>query len=301
MITVGNSGRIDRPYDTDTQPTVSSVKDYDGIIKGLKSIKNKYDSSLRERAKAYAGEGIEERTFDTDDDLMTRATKELDSKYTPKRTKTESSYLGTIASADRERSTLGDTYAESVGSIRDKERRRLASQAETAARRGMTDSSVARLQAEEISADAERAVTAAGKYYTDRVSALDDKIRRAKQSYDDAMRGYEISYAIELEKKMEKYRAQRDKLLSEYEKSVSEEEEKRIEEYLREDAAMNAAFEAENGDYAGEKLENYRERYEYVQSALEEMSPTERRGFLKAYDSILQDYLGLYYRKLREE
>ena len=303
MITIGDGGkRISRPYDTEiqAQPAASTATDYGSIIKGLQTIKEKYDSSLREKAKSYGRSGVEEKTFDTDDDLYARATSELDSKYTPKRTKVEEAFGTATESAKKEKAGLGSSYAGEVRSIRLKEDRQLASQAERAARRGVSDSSIARLEKAEIAANAENAVTAAGKYYADRVNALNDKIRRTKETYDDAMRGYEISYAIELEKKMEKYRAQRDKLLTEYERSVSKDEEKRIGEYLKEEGALNAAYERANGDYAGEKRANYNERYEYLQGELDKMTATERKGFLKAYDSILQDYLGLYYAKLQK-
>jgi len=300
MITIGSDkgGRIDRPYENDAQITISSGRDYDGIIRGLESIKEKYDTAVMEKAQAYGRAGVDAGDFDTDEDLMARASNELDGKYAPKRTKAQQTYLSTLDSAGSEKSGLGASYVEDVRAIREKEAKTLLSQAERNARRGMTNSSVAKFEGDAARADAARQIEITDAYYAGRVNALDEKMRRAKQTYDDAMRGYDISYALELEKKMDKYRAERDKLIAAYEKSVNKEAEKRASEYLKENAALNAAYEAENGDYAGEKRENYRERYEYVRSAMQEMTDAEKKRFLAAYGSVLQSHLGLYYRKL---
>ncbi|MBQ9369598.1 MAG: hypothetical protein IJU10_00820, partial [Clostridia bacterium] len=295
MITIGTGKevRIDRPSEAEPKQKVTFGRDYDGIIRGLDSIKERYDSSLREKAQAYGLEGVTTKTFDTDDDLVARARNELDDKYTPKRNKTQEAYGLTAENAVKERTGLGSSFAGEVRTIREREEARIASEAERYARRGMTDSSVRRLQEVAVRTGAAREVEITDAYYADRVNALNDKLRRAKQSYDEAMRGYDISYAIDLDKKMEKYRAERDKLVAAYEKSRNKEVAKRVKEYLLENQAMNAAYEAENGDYVGEKRVNYRERYEYVLGEMRNMSDREKKIFLETYGDVLKDRLGL--------
>ena len=300
MITIGNEGigNIDRPYDKEVMPNVSAGKGYGNILKGLQKIKDKYDASVAEKAREYGRSGITEKTFENDDEILSRATAETESKYSPKRVKKAALLNDTAEDVGREKASLGSQYEERLYKIRAQGNKNLMSHAEKMSRSGLSNSSIAGLKKEAIENDVDHTIMIEDQKYAGRINALNDKIRRARSSYEDAMRDYEISYAIELEKKVDKYTKERDRLIASYESSVDKESAKKEKEYLKEYEELNAAFEAENGDYAGDKKDNYRERYDYVLGEMANMTNKQKQNFVSIYGESLEGYLGLYYQNL---
>ncbi|GEM_PF-2653306 len=272
-------------------------KSYGSILNGLKGIKEEYDASLRERAKAYARENVGAETFETDEELTARATGETTSSYASKRNKAALKRDEKIEDAERDRAGLSAGYLSAVRAVKEKEESALAAHAERMSQKGLSHSSTAGLKEESIRLNAERAYGEAGSLYGEKLSAIDNKIRRAETAYDEAMREYEISYAIDLEKKIAKYKSQRDKLLAAYKSSAEKAEADRAEAYLKEDAELNAAYEDVNGDYTGEKKVNYDRRYDYVIGELADFTEEKKKDFLAKNREELRAYLGLYYDK----
>lgn len=292
------SETVKLPEVKESRVTSGGNKSYGSILSGLKGIKEEYDASLRERAKAYARENGETQTFETDEEVTARATGETTASYDAKWRKAALKRDEKIEDAERDRAGLSGRYLSAVRAVKEKEERSLSANAEKMSKGGLSHSSTATLKEEAIRADSARAYDAAGSLYGEKLSAIDNKIRRAETAYDEAMREYEISYAIDLEKKIAKYKSQRDKLLAAYESSAEKAEADRAEAYLKEDAELNAAYEDLNGDYTGEKKTNYERRYDYVIGELADFTEEKKKDFLSKNSEELRAYLGLYYDKL---
>ncbi|MBP5405103.1 MAG: hypothetical protein J6Y74_04075 [Clostridia bacterium] len=273
-------------------------KSYGSILNGLKGIKEEYDASLRERARAYARESGEAETFETDEALTARATGETSASYDPKRAKAAARRDEKVEDAERERAGLSAGYLSALRAVKEREERALSAHAEKMSSHGLSHSSAAALKEEAIRAEGTRDYAAAGSLYGEKLSAVESKIRRAERAYDEAMKEYEISYAIDLEKKIARYKSQRDKLLAAYASSAEKAEADRLEAYLKEDAELNAAYEDVNGDYTGEKKTNYDRRYDYVIAEIADFTDEKKKDFLEENREELRAYLGLYYDKL---
>ena len=133
------------------------------------------------------------------------------------------------------------------------------------------------------------------------MQAIDEKIEKLNRAYEDAMRGYEISYAIELEDKVKKLKSQRDKLADKYYKERQTERDAIYEKALLRETSDDQVYEKTYGDYREDKKANVQERYDYLVNALKGKNSTAVAKFLKDYQSDLKHYLGLYYDRFVEE
>jgi len=305
MITIGGIGnsREGRDIVTDILPSTSTVavRNYAGILTGLKEIKDKYDASVREKAAEYGASSVESKDFDTDEAIYARAKRESDSSYDVKVNKATAKRNNAVKDAETSAATLRESYFDTLHNIGVSGKKSEAAHAEKMAKQGMSHSSVNELESERLRDESLRSARALNTSYAAKMNALDEKIARAESAYSDALRSYEISYAIDLENRLAKYKTQRDKLLAEYNASADKQRADSEKAYLEENEALNAAYEKANGDYAGDKKKNYQERYDYVKSAADKMTAAEKKSFLSEYGGALQEYLGLYYDKLLKE
>ena len=159
----------------------------------------------------------------------------------------------------------------------------------------MSHSSVADLSRREALSSYHAASRELNDQYDRKVQIIDRKMDRLNAEYKEALRSYEISYAIELEKKLADLTAKRDRLVDSYERTHDSKVKKAYNSYIKEEERAQNEYELSHGDYFGEKKENYLERYDYLVGELKGKKKSAVTSFLNENASELKSYLGVYY------
>lgn len=291
--------RPDREWNVNivADPPASDPKDVildDVVMKDLNKISQKYTDDLKRRASEYADQTVS-GSFDSDEDITSKVTEDLNAVYGEKKSKLASKTENALTDLKEKK----ESYDESASLKRDKLLNRYQSNwqkaLESLTKKGMTHSSTALLSKEKIAADYAAEAAAAERAYNRKIQTIDQKIAKWKSDYENALKNYEITYAIELEEKVDRLKEKRDRLVENYNNSHSRERAQAYNDYLAGEQERNAAYEEAEGDYTDLKKENYRERYDYLIDALTGKSKTRIARFLKQNGEELKEYLGLYY------
>ena len=275
------------------QRPVTTVR-ADEIFENLGKISQKYNDSMTAKANEYA-DGRIKGNFESDEELLAQAKESLDDLYGSKKEK-----LATKTAAQKDE--LGEKMI-GYESDRDRAKEKVDARYKTAwgnqkedlARKGISHSSIAELSGEKMREDYRKDVRAVDLSYDKKAKAIEEKIDKLTRAYDDAMKNYEISYAIELENRLGKLKSQRDKLEDQYYKEKQTEREKAYTEYIVKESSADREYESKYGDYREEKKANMRERYDYLKEALKDKSSDEISKFLADHGAEVKHYLGLYY------
>ena len=272
----------------------NSVIRSDELITHLKDIANEYTASVKKKANAYADEKVA-GNFDSDEELLRQAKESLDEIYGKKKEEKTSSYESSRNSLTESENKVGYDRAVALSRVDDRYDAKEERLAENLSKRGITHSSIARLAMEDLGEARKEDAARVNYTYDRRLDDVKKKIDRLTSSYEEALKNYEVSYALQLEKDIARLKAKRDRLEDEYAKEHSSERQKAYDEYLVQDKKTNADFEAKQGDYTGEKRENYLLRYNYLVGELKGKTAKSIASFLKNHEYTLKEYLGLYY------
>lgn len=284
----------------DTNYDLSTIIHTKDVISGLKSIADRYNRELDQRANAYADEQVK-GTFDSDEELLRQAKESLDELYGDKKGKKTADYLQKSGELEDKKDSLSVDRAlalDRVGTRYDSKRGVLA---EDLSKRGLSHSSIADLAKEDLDEKRSEELARVNYSYDKKVDAVNAKIDRLKSSYETALENYEIAYALQLEKEIARLQKKRDKLEDEYAKEHKSERSVKYKEYLAKDLEENQAYENRTGDYMGAKRENYKERYNYLVDQLKDKNASSVARFISRYENTLRDYLGLYYEDFVKE
>lgn len=297
---------IPRPYRErdDLMPdlgekTPKKIKE-EAIFRNLDSITKKYADSLSEKANAYA-DSIANGEFDSDDELLDKAKESLDELYNSKKEKIRNKTETSVDSLEEEIGDYQNDRARAQNKLTSRYEKAAEREKEDFAKKGISHSSIANLSAKALSSDYQRASKELDAGYDRKVQAIEAKINKLNAAYTDAMKNYEISYAIELEDKLDSLKKKRDQLVKTYEKEHQSDRKEAYDLYLAEEAKRNRDYEIANGDYLDEKKENYQERYDYLVGALAGEKASLVKQFVKDNEDKLKEYLGLYYDRFKEE
>lgn len=272
----------------------------DKVLKGLKEVANEYEKDLRARARAYAEQAVTGH-FDTDEELLSEARSALDALYGEKRQKAEDRLIKQGDSLEDDRFVLTNDRTRALARVAAEYEGKQDRLAEKMSKHGLTHSSVAPLAEESLLNEEARAVDDVNYRYDKRIAAVDAKITRLNESYEQALKNYELSYAVQLEKDLARLKSKRDRLADEYEKQHASEKRQAYYAYLDEQNQKDLEYEEQEGDYTGLKKENYQARYDYLLSALQGKNKPRIRRFLSETEPELREYLGLYYDRFVKE
>ena len=270
------------------------------IMDGLKGISKKYTDELKRQANEYASEAVKGE-FASDDEIYEKAKESLTSLYGEKKSKAASEREQNVAELTQKKQKQTEEGKSAISALDDKYARSTDNLIEKMSRHGLLHSSIMDLSLEKQQQSKQSETLALEKELQSKVGVIDQKISRLNASYEEALKNYEISYAIELEDKIAKLKTQRDRAVSAFEKTNASERKQAYDAFLEEDAARNREYEARTGDYTGAKQENYQERYDYVIDALAGKDKSAVSRFLKENEKALKNYLGLYYEKFVKE
>ena len=264
------------------------------VLSGLKSIADKYTSSVNKKANAYADEVVK-GSFDSDEELLRQAKESLDATYGVKKSEAQDNYAVKSGELSEKKSGLSVDRARALSRVEESYGAKADKLAEDIARKGLSHSTIADLAKNELSDKRSEELARVNYAYDGKVKAVEGKIERLTSAYETALKNYEITYAVQLEKDIAKLKSKRDRLADEYAKEHKDERSKLYGEYLARDKAQNEEYEAREGDYVGEKRENYLERYNYLVDQLAGKTAKSVANFIKSNESALKEYLGLYY------
>ena len=271
------------------------------VISNLKSIAERYDDELKKKAKAYAEESVPQSEFDSDEEILSKAKESLDEIYGEKRTTATEKMQRNLAELTSEKSGYETERSRSLRKVGDSYERKEGKLAEKLSKEGITHSSIAGLAKDALGKERSQEQDRVNALYDSRIANVDSKLERLSRSHEDALRNYEITYAVQLEKEIASLKAKRDRLESEYAKEHSDDRDKAYDHYLINDRKENAEYEAREGDYTGAKKENYSERYDYLVGELKGKSKKSIQNFISSNEYTLREYLGLYYDKFVKE
>ena len=264
------------------------------VLSGLKSIADKYTSSVNKKANAYADEAVK-GSFDSDEELLRQAKETLDATYGAKKSKAESNYAFKSDELQEKKSGLSADRAYALDRVGDRYGEKAEKLTEDIAKRGLSHSTIADLAKRDLDERRSDELAHVNYVYDAKLKAVDSKIEHLTSAYETALKNYEIAYALALEKKIASLESKRDRLSEEYAKEHKDERSKLYGEYLAREKAQNEEYEAREGDYVGEKRENYLERYNYLVDQLTGKTAKSVANFIKSNESALKEYLGLYY------
>ena len=269
----------------------------DKILSNLKKISDTYTDEVSRQANEYA-DRVTSTDFDSDEDLLGKAKDSLDAIYGEKKRKTESLTTEKLDTLDKKKSDYLSDRTRKLEETADRYDKAEAANLESLTKKGMLHSSVAELTAEQLASNRDKALDDVKATYDRKLETVERKIDRLNAAYDEAMKNYEITYAIELEDKLNKLKQKRDRLVEDYDKTHTNERRDAYNAYLAEEESRNKDRE---GDYTGAKRENYQERYNYLIGELEGKDKTRVANFIKENETALKAYLGLYYDAFVEE
>ena len=298
MIIGNRKSEIDNPKDTqpiEIEVDPNSVIRSTELISGLKSIADRYSTELRKQANAYADLQVGDSSADSDEALLQRAKETLDEIYGAKRDKKTNAFSDSSDALNEQKRTLGVDRALALEKVGDRYRVKEDTLSENMSKRGLTHSSVDPLAREALGEERNKELARVNYTYDKRIDTVDRKIERLTSSYEDALKNYEISYAIGLEKEIARLKSKRDRLADEYAKEHADDRQKAYDEYMTKERKANADFEEMQGDYTGLKKDNYTERYNYLVGELKGKSAKSVQNFINNYEYVLKEYLGLYY------
>ena len=270
------------------------------VIEHLKGIAKKYTDDLDERAKAYASVKVG-GNFDSDEDILSAARESVDATFAAKKGKATSQMTASRDTLTGKKDALTSDREYARRHIDDRYDRRQGRLSEKLSKGGLGTSSIADLAHEDLEEERSRAIEENNARYDRKVAETDAKIARLTASYESAMKNYEITYAIELEKEIARQKKKRDQLITTYESEHAGDRSAAYDEYIREDERRNAEYESAQGDYTGAKKENYLERYDYLLGEIKGKDPTSVKRFLERNESTLKTFLGLYYDRFVKE
>ena len=279
----------------------ASIIIYDDVLKGLKNIANEYDKDLRARARAYAESEVTGETFDTDEELYLEAKNSLDALYGEKKAKSTRSYQSKTADLTASLSELENDRTRALVRTSEKYDDRADRLAEKVQKNGLTHSTVAPLAEAELADRRDRELEDLNYAYDKKIQAVDGKISRLNASYAEALKNYELTYAVQLEKELSRLQSKRDRLEKEYLKEHADDKQRAYDAYLTQEKRANRKYEESEGDYTGAKKDNYLKRYDYLAEQLEGKTKKSVKHFIKMNDAALREYLGLYYDRFVEE
>lgn len=279
----------------------ASVIIYEDVLKGLKSIANEYDKDLRARARAYAESEVAGERFDTDDELYREAKSNLDATYGDKRAKTTDKYQSKTADLTASLSEIENDRTRALVRASERYDDKADRLAEKAQKNGLTHSSVAPLAEADLADRRDKELENVNYIYDKKIKAVDGKISRLNASYAEALKNYELTYAVQLEKELSRLQSKRDRLEREYMREHADDKQQAYDAYMAEERKANRTYEESEGDYAGAKKENYQKRYDYLAKQLEGKNQKSIKHFIKMNDAALREYLGLYYDRFVEE
>ncbi|HCU56592.1 MAG TPA: hypothetical protein DIC18_04615 [Clostridiales bacterium] len=281
-------------------PDKGNILHEDRILSDLKDISDKYAADLNKRANDYADKVVSGE-FVSDEELLGQAKQSLDSIYGEKTKKLRSSTEEKTEALDLQKNEAAGDYANRQSALRERYEKAWDNNLESLSKKGMSHSSTAALTKDLLQSDYAADAAENERKYTEKVDGLERKIQKYNAAYEDALRNYEITYAIELEDKVAKLKKQRDQMVESYNKSHQSERQAAFDQYKDEELSRNKKYEEETGDYSGGKKQNYQERYEYLLSALDGKNKGRIDRFLEKYKNELKEYLGLYYDSFLEE
>ena len=270
------------------------------VIDHLKGIAKKYTDDLEERANAYAAVKVG-GNFDSDEDILTAARESVDSIFAAKKGKATSEMTASRDVLGGKKSELTSEREYARKHIDDRYDRRQGRLSEKLSKGGIGTSSIADLAHEDLEGQRRSAIEESDARYDRKVAEVEGKIARLTASYESAMKNYELTYAIELEKEITRLKKKRDQLVTTYEKEHAGDRTAAYEEYLAGEERRNAEYESLQGDYTGTKKENFLERYDYLVGEIKGKDPTSVKRFLEKNESTLRTYLGLYYDRFVKE
>ena len=278
----------------------STVIVNDKVIGGLKEIANQYEKGLEERAQKYAEDQVS-GTFDSDEELLAEAKASLDAVYGEKRQKAQSNLQLKTDELSEERRSLANDRTRALSGVAEEYEGKSDRLAEDIAKQGLSHSSISSLAAEELKREEAGKAADVNYRYDKRIAAIDSKIERLTASYEQALKNYELSYAVQLEKDLNRLKSKRNRMENEYQKEHAAEKRQAYNAYLEDEKQRALEYEEREGDYTGLKKENYLARYDYLLSALKDKKPDRIRRFLKETEDDLREYLGLYYERFVKE
>ena len=278
----------------------SNVIVNDKVLKGLSEVANEYEKDLRARARQYAEETVAGH-FDSDEELLSQAQASLDALYGEKRQKAEDKLVKQGDSLEADRFRLANDRARALARVAEEYEGKQDRMAEKLSKHGLNHSSIAPLAASDLRAKEAWATDDVNYRYDKRIAAVDAKITHLTETYEQALKNYELSYAVQLEKDLARLKSKRDRLADEYEKEHASEKRQAYYAYLDEQNKKDLEYEEREGDYAGLKKENYQARYDYLLSALQGKNKPRIQRFLSEAEPELREYLGLYYDRFVKE
>ena len=284
----------------DTSHDLSTVIHTKEVLSGLKSIADRYNRELDERANAYADEQVKGR-FDSDDELLKQAKESLEEIYGAKKGKKTTDYVQNSGELEEKKDTLSVDRALALDRVGSRYDGKQSALAEDLSKKGLSHSSIADLAKQDLAEKRGEELAQVNYSYDKKVDAVNAKIDRLRSSYETALENYEIAYAVQLEKEIARLQKKRDNLQDEYAKEHKSERSVAYDEYLSKDREENLAYEDRTGDYTGAKRENYKERYNYLVDQLKDKNTKSVAKFISRYENTLRDYLGLYYEDFVKE
>lgn len=270
------------------------------ILSNLESIAKKYEKGVKQRAKAYAEDTVK-GVFESDEELMKQAEESLGELYDDKKRKATDRFLKNDEELRVKQEDLQNDRTQALDRIAQDYDAKESRLAENLSRRGIAHSSIADLSNAGLSAERAEMQESTNALYDKRLGAVEEKIKLVTATYENALKNYEISYALELEKQLNTLIKKRDKMQSEYVKQHADDKEKAYYDYINDDKQRNRVYEESEGDYFGAKKENYQERYDYLIEALAGKNKGSIQNFIKQNESDLRAYLGLYYDRFVKE
>ena len=287
------------------QPLVASDPDsiifHDKLMEDLKSIADEYDKDLRQRATSYAEKQVAGGLFAGDEELLSQAKESLDSLYGDKKATAKEKYQSKTADLESSLSELKTDRARALFRESEKFDQEAGRLAEKVQKQGVSHSSVALLAGADLNERRDQALEDVNHAYDKKIEAVDGKLARLNASYAEALKNYELSYAVQLEKEIGRLQSKRDRLEKEYVKEHAGEKERAYDAYLAKERKENRSYEESEGDYTGAKRENFQKRYDYLVGALEGKTKSSVKIFIKQNETRLKEYLGLYYDRFVEE
>lgn len=284
----------------DTSYDLSTIIHTKEVLSGLRSIADRYNQDLDQRANAYADEQVK-GTFDSDEELLRKAKESLEEIYGEKKGQKTGDYIQKSGDLAEKKDALSVDRALALDKVGEKYDAKRGTLAEDLSKKGLSHSSIANLAKEDLDVKRGEELAQVNYSYDKKVQAVDAKIDRLKSSYETALENYEISYALQLEKEIARLQKKRDKMEDEYAKEHRSERDAAYDEYLEKDRVENKAYEDRTGDYTGAKRENYKERYNYLVDQLKDKNAKSVAKFISQYENTLRDYLGLYYEDFVKE
>ena len=277
----------------------ASIKD-ESVISGLEEIQDKYQTSVKEKAKAYA-DRVVRGEFDSDDELYDKAEESLKGTYDAKRDALTREYESKVSDLNYDKDGYGADREKSKEKVKSAYQKAWYDNLDDLSRRGLSHSTIADLTSEEVKEGYRSAIRETDEAYDRKVQAIERKIQKADEAYNTALKNYEISYAIKLEDKLNRLKAERDRAVDKYEKEHQDDKQKAYDRYLINRSTQDKLYEDEYGDYLSEKKANYEERYNYLLSELQGKDKDEIASFIKRNEKTLRGSLGLYYDRFVEE